>query len=354
MENCVKTHELILSHFEKYPKLRIEDLYKFLYQGVFGPGHMIPSRAAATEYITSEIESCPLKGATVIEELDGDFCRVSLSCLTDGLSADTLGGLFYLSAKGVKEDRAAFIERLGVLEGLILSGALPYSIEDYRKTVGALKDAGYPAVHHSDAFRENYHPAYRVIRKEFVPFLPLFARIDSLLAKKDTLTVAIDGGCAGGKSTLAGIIEELYGATVFHMDDFFLRPEQRTKERYLEVGGNVDRERFLDEVLIPLKRGATFSYRKFDCSTFTLGEKTEVTPRKLRVIEGTYSHHPTLTPYYDLSVFLDVPLKVREGRIKVRNSPKMAERFFNEWIPLEEKYFSEMQVKERADMHVDF
>ena len=354
MENCVKTRELILSHFEKYPKLGIKDLYKFLYQGVFGPGHMIPSRSAAVDYIVSEFKACTLRGATVTEELCGDFCRVSLSCLNDGLSADTLGGFFYLSAQGVEADRAAFEEKLKVLEELIQSGTLPFSLAEYREFTEELKSAGYPAVHHSEAFRENYHPAYRVISKKFIPFLPLFKRIDTLIAENDTLTVAIDGGCAGGKTTLAGVIEELYGATVFHMDDFFLRPEQRTKERYSEVGGNVDRERFLDEVLIPLKRGVPFGYRKFDCSTFALGEKTDVTPSKLRVIEGTYSHHPDLTPYYDLTVFLDVPLDVRKKRIEVRNSPKMAERFFNEWIPLEEKYFSEMQIKSRADFCIDF
>ena len=54
------------------------------------------------------------------------------------------------------------------------------------------------------------------------------------------------------------------------MDDFFLRPEQRTPERYAEPGGNVDRERFLAEVLIPLRAGETVQYRRFDCSTFTV------------------------------------------------------------------------------------
>ena len=354
MENRQATRELILKHFEKYPKSEARDLYKFLYQGVFGPGHMIPSRSAAVEYALSEFKSCAPKGATVIEELDGDFCRVSLSCLGDGLSAETLGGLFYLSSKCDVQDRTAFEKRLNVLGELISSGKLPFSFTEYQKTIGALKDMGYPAMHHSEAFRKNYHPAYRVIHKKFVPLLPFFARIDALLSKKDTLTLAIDGGCAGGKSTLAKLLEEVYGATVFHMDDFFLRPEQRTKERYLEVGGNVDRERFLDEVLTPLKRGVPPSYRRFDCSTFALGEKIDVTPGRFCVIEGTYSHHPALVAHYDLTVFLDVALDVRKRRISVRNSPKMAERFFNEWIPLEEKYFREMQIKERADIVLEF
>ena len=54
------------------------------------------------------------------------------------------------------------------------------------------------------------------------------------------------------------------------MDDFFLRPEQRTPERFSEPGGNVDRERFLSEVLLPLRQGEAVDYRRFDCATFTI------------------------------------------------------------------------------------
>ena len=117
-------------------------------------------------------------------------------------------------------------------------------------------------------------------------------QIDALLEEQNFVTVAIDGKCTSGKTTLASQLAEIYDCNVFHMDDFFLRPEQRTPERFAEVGGNVDYERFCEEVLFPLKSGKTFSYRPFDCSTFTLAASVTVTPKKLNIIEGTYSHHP--------------------------------------------------------------
>ena len=86
-------------------------------------------------------------------------------------------------------------------------------------------------------------------------------QIDELLAKQDMVIVAIDGKCTSGKTTLASKLAEIYDCNVFHMDDFFLRPEQRTPERFAEVGGNVDYERFQEEVLLPLKSGKAFSYR---------------------------------------------------------------------------------------------
>ncbi|MBQ8574855.1 MAG: hypothetical protein IJ447_02275 [Clostridia bacterium] len=185
--------------------------------------------------------------------------------------------------------------------------------------------------------------------EKYIPFLPLFEKLDEML-KNGSVVLAIDGGSASGKTTLSGILNEIYGCTVLHTDDFFLRPEQRTPERYAEVGGNLDRERFLEEVLRPLKRNETINYRRFDCATFTISPFTEIKPEKLTVIEGAYSMHPTLAEYYDLAVFLDISPELQRERILKRNSAEEAERFFSKWIPLEREYFSKMHVGQRCDM----
>lgn len=44
------------------------------------------------------------------------------------------------------------------------------------------------------------------------------------------LLIAIDGRCGAGKTTLAQRLQQELGGRVFHMDDFFLRPVQRTAE----------------------------------------------------------------------------------------------------------------------------
>ena len=106
-------------------------------------------------------------------------------------------------------------------------------------------------------------------------------QIDDLQCQRNQVIVAIDGSCTSGKTTLATRLAEIYDCNVFHMDDFFLRPEQRTQERYAEVGGNVDYERFREEVLLPLKKGRAFAYRPFSCKTFTLDEPVQVAPKML-------------------------------------------------------------------------
>ena len=177
----------------------------------------------------------------------------------------------------------------------------------------------------------------------------LFAALEQRLSE-GTVILAVEGGSAAGKTTLGNLLCERYGGALFHMDDFFLRPEQRTPERFAEPGGNVDRERFLTEVLQPLSKGETVVYRPFRCSTFTLGEPVTVPFARLTVVEGAYSMHPMLCSYYDFSVFLEVSGPVQRERILKRNSPEQAEQFFYRWIPLEQQYFEALNIKEQCDM----
>ena len=165
----------------------------------------------------------------------------------------------------------------------------------------------------------------------------ILEQLDTLLTEQDRILIAIDGKCTSGKTTLAAKLAEIYDCNVFHMDDFFLRPEQRTPERFAEIGGNVDYERFQEEVLLPLKTGQPFSYRPFDCKSFTLADPINVTPKKLNIIEGTYSQHPYFGEAYDLKILLTVDEETQRERILTRPA-HLHKQFFEEWIPMENRY----------------
>lgn len=352
MKNSTQTRDLILQHHRTYPLMQIRDLFKFLFQSAFGCEHLVSNEDTAISYIRREYASLARISPTPPDPLDGAYSRVHLSCLQEGLTPETLGKLFCRSAKAEPSGREDLQDKLGAARDLIREGLLPFSPEDFEEKLTAWTEAGYPPVHHSDAFRAAYSPAYRVIANEYIPFLPLLARIDTLPQKEVPTVVAIEGGSASGKTTLARLLEDLYGCTVFHMDDFFLRPEQRTPDRLAEIGGNLDRERFLEEVLRPLGQGKPVCYRPFDCATGALLPPVTVTPEKLTVIEGAYSMHPSLASHYDLSVFLDIDPAYQKKRILERNSPAFAKRFFEEWIPLEQRYFSQTHAPTRCDLTV--
>ncbi len=180
----------------------------------------------------------------------------------------------------------------------------------------------------------------------------IISEIVAILKEKERVTVAIDGRCAAGKTTLAEEISGIIPCNVFHADDFFLRPEQRTPERYAEAGGNFDRERFEKEVLLPIKTGLPFSYTPFDCRTMSFSAPVPVSPKKVNIIEGAYCAHPLLFDYYDLTVFLSVSKEEQRKRINKRN-PQIADAFFTRWIPLEEKYISEYGMEQKCDLYFE-
>lgn len=347
-----KTSACLLNHFKKYPLLDICDIFKFLYQSTFGCEHMVTSETEAENRICEEINTVTNNCVGLVEELDGDYCRVSLSLISEGMSIKTFAKLFCLSSKKESSSITLLEEKIECARSLITDGTLPLNIKEFDSELSKWKEGGYQSIHHSDRFKSAYLPSYRVISKEYIPFLPLLIVIDKMLSC-GRVCLAIDGGSGSGKSTFADMLSKIYDCNVFHMDDFFLRAEQRTKARYEEIGGNIDKERFLPEVLIPLAKNEPFSYRAFDCSTFSLTEPQYVEPKPLSIIEGVYSMHQQFRKFYNFSVFLNISEDMQKKRINKRNPPELAKRFFNEWIPLENRYFNEFNIKDQCDLIID-
>ena len=165
-----------------------------------------------------------------------------------------------------------------------------------------------------------------------------------------TPLIVIDGLCGSGKTTLANELSALLQAPVIHMDDFFLPFALRTTQRLSQPGGNVDYERFEEEVLSRIGCDAAFTYGKFDCSEGTL-TPAECPAAGLRIVEGTYSMHPRFMSVWQergaLTVFASVPREEQLRRLALRN-PRLLERFRTEWIPMENRYFSVFGVEEKA------
>ena len=178
----------------------------------------------------------------------------------------------------------------------------------------------------------------------------LLRRIQELQVRKERVIVAIDGRCGSGKTTLAARLQKDLRCAVYHMDDFFPRAEQRTEERLSRPGENVDHERFLEEVLLPLQGTQPVTYRPFLCAQQQLGSPITEEPNRLTIVEGAYACHPELWEHYDLRVFLTIDPEEQMRRIEKRNGPEKAKQFRDRWIPFEEKYFKAFDVQSRCDI----
>ena len=95
----MSTRDLLLRHAQSHPSLGVRDVFKFIHQSTYGCEHLVSSREQAVAYICAEAAQMTAPHAKEpIEPLDGAYSRVHLSVLNEGMSPETLGTLFYLSA----------------------------------------------------------------------------------------------------------------------------------------------------------------------------------------------------------------------------------------------------------------
>mgnify|MGYP002508335113 FL=1 len=345
---------VLSAHGARYPAMEPQDVVKLVYQNEFGGGHLVTDPAQSLERLRAEHAAVPrAPGAPLAEDIGNGLARVMLGAVEEReYPLEALNRDFARSAALHRGDMDRFRQKLEVLRQMAWEGAFGFSLQALEDYLGPYLASGCPPVSHSVSYRAAYHPAYRVVLR--CACLPLLAReAEALAAGLGRAVVALDGRCASGKTTLAARLARERGWSVVHMDHFFLRPEQRTPQRYAQPGGNVDHERFLEEVLLPLRRGERPVYRPFDCHAQALRPPIALEPGPVVLVEGSYACHPALWEHYDLRAFLTVNPALQLERIRAREGEEQARTFQERWIPLEERYFSACGVEARCDYRLE-
>ncbi len=333
------TQSTLRAHFARYPLMEPADAVKLLYQNEFGCEHVLADEPTCAARVAAEREGLQGPDAPPFVAIGNRLCRLELRD-SAYLPAERIARMMRLTAACSHGDADSFQQKLGILTTLCDGGEAPFSagaLADYLRGYALL---GYPAVHHSPAYRAAYAPAYRVVRRLYGAALPILRELERRIAENGRALLVLDGDCGAGKTTLAAALAELYGARVIPMDDFFLPPALRTAERLAEPGGNVHRERFAAEVLPALVNGRAFAYHRFDCHTGAFVTR-EVPAAGVTIIEGSYSLHPAFHAAFRALGAVCARLTVEEAeqlrRIAARGDDPS--RFREKWIPLEKRYF---------------
>ncbi|MBQ7779364.1 MAG: hypothetical protein IJ404_02615 [Clostridia bacterium] len=222
-----QTRELLISHYEKYPDLEAQDLFKFVFHSAFGCDHIVSSLENAVSYIEEEYKSVLKKESPLIEELDGDYVRVHLSYLNTGLTARSLGKIFCLSAKIEKDGMNKLSEKLEAVRSLIVEGIIRLDINEFDEALDEWRKLGFTAVRHSETFRAKYSPAYRVISKKYARHLPILAQIDKDLGKRAIKVLVTNDE----REELSDVIKSVYGAAVLTADNvLYVIPSENKNE----------------------------------------------------------------------------------------------------------------------------
>ena len=182
----------------------------------------------------------------------------------------------------------------------------------------------------------------------------LSALLSAALAQKPTrpLVLALDGRCGSGKTTLANALAaQLPGCTLLRTDDFYLPPAQRIPDWAHTPCANMDLARLRDEALRPAYEGQPVQYRAYSCREGAHLPARELAAQPLVILEGSYSHHPSLAPYYDIKVFVTCSAEEQMRRLRAREGKRYL-NFVQRWIPLEEEYFTDYAIERNAEMTV--
>lgn len=161
--------EAIERQMETYPESTLQDVYKSFYQDRFGPGHMITDTASVRQYLLNELAENDITSTVHFEPTgsEGRFVRVYLSAVADSLiTAEQLLDAFVQSANAVQEPQTEWASDWEDIVGVIRKYDL--IVKDFEALQPLLSEAAqnHQAVHHSQAYREAYHPHYRIVERE--------------------------------------------------------------------------------------------------------------------------------------------------------------------------------------------
>lgn len=177
---------LLDTHRAQRPEMQPQDYYKLLYQREFGCGHTAPAPETAGRHLMEEYaraaglpgaDAVPehVKGAALpgcVEDIGNGLCRIYLNGSWSREALRLLGRVFCATAREHKGETACFAAALDGLAHWADAVLPPRDAQTLRRQTGTLRAAGCPAVHHSAAYREQYAPHYRVVRRCYADAWP--------------------------------------------------------------------------------------------------------------------------------------------------------------------------------------
>jgi hypothetical protein len=178
--NLWKSHtevfNLLIGHLNRYPDMKVQDAYVLIYQGTMGAYYFSENPGEFETRLLLEFEKTEENDNQPLWESirpDGELVRVNFGPLkARGISPEKLSTLcmwtvsiFNIDKEDLENGWSTFIHlcsdnRCG-----------KFSIEEVSEFTGWLTKNGYPNLRHTPAFREAYHPHYRLLKREFLSIL---------------------------------------------------------------------------------------------------------------------------------------------------------------------------------------
>ncbi len=158
---------ILIAHAKRYPLMQPTDAVKLIYQNEFGGGHLVRDEQACLNYLRREYDSITKDtNIPLYEKIGNGIIRVNLAAVKPE-DLEQFGRAFICSAAEHTGSMDRFLQKLNVLCQLTTEGIFSFGTQELEVSLSEYKRAGCPMVSHSDTFRKNYHPAYRIILSKY-------------------------------------------------------------------------------------------------------------------------------------------------------------------------------------------
>jgi hypothetical protein len=169
---------LIRQHMSWYPLMELRDIYKLLYQGVMGSGHLIASPEQFTLRLHSEfVHLIPISNEPLFVPVrpDQTLFRLNLRPYKNrhlGINQLILPLLetAQLATGEIAELKSAWLEFVQLCEHGQIGKFEITAVHEFSNWLDKME---FPVVHHSEIYRREYQPAYQLISAKFIPELGL-------------------------------------------------------------------------------------------------------------------------------------------------------------------------------------
>ncbi|HEY44659.1 MAG TPA: hypothetical protein G4O11_11820 [Anaerolineae bacterium] len=168
----VRFRTILADQIARYPQMEVQDLYKLILQATMGSEHAISSVDAARSWLRRELAGLPEGPEEPISDVissDGIIVRVNLRpFIQSGGDPSSLLDAFVRTANEYWGTEERLLDHWFFAVQMTEDGELPFEPSQMRAFFKKVEEDGFPAVHHSTRYEEAYHPAYRVIKQEFL------------------------------------------------------------------------------------------------------------------------------------------------------------------------------------------
>ncbi len=149
--------------------MQIQDIYKLVHQAAMGSEHAALDPSSAREWLERELDEM---GEGPVEPLmdpisaDGEMLRVHLRpYVSSGSHIEMLLDAFLRTANDFHGEDDVLEANW---ESVVRTHLFPAPAMD--EFIGVMKAHNFPAVHHSETYKQIYKPAYRVVWRKHFPY----------------------------------------------------------------------------------------------------------------------------------------------------------------------------------------